>query len=107
MSNKNYWKSDNENGYRYQFMAVANAIKAVHDYRTKDISESIVLKGISWRIIEEYLEKNNLKFNYDAVYYRAFNSESILFIYIPVFDDTDSIYVNIYLELLTGYLHIY
>ena len=28
---KNIWIRDNENGYKYQFMAVANAIKAVHD----------------------------------------------------------------------------
>ena len=34
---KNYWKTDNENGYKYQFMAVANAIRAVHTKKVKNI----------------------------------------------------------------------
>ena len=38
---KNIWKSDNDNGYKYQFMAVANAIKAVHDNKLKGSLESI------------------------------------------------------------------
>lgn len=104
---KNIWKSDNDNGYKYQFMAVANAIKEVHDNRLKGNLEGIILKGISWVIVEEYLEKNDLHFDYDRVYNESYDCEDILSIDIPVFDNTDSIYVNIYLELLTGYLHIY
>jgi hypothetical protein len=104
---KNIWKSDNDNGYKYQFMAVANAIKAVHDNKLKGNLESIRLKGISWVIVEEYLEKNDLHFDCDQVYDVTYDCGDILAIDIPVFDNTDSIYVNIYLELLTGYLHIY
>ena len=62
--NKNYWKSDNENGYAYQKLAVANAISAIISKK----EEFIELKGISWGIIEDVLDAEKVTYDYSRVY---------------------------------------
>lgn len=108
MNSKNIFIFDNKNGCRLQFMAVANAIRYVHDNninnnKIKDVS----LESISWSTIEEYIVENDLEYDYSEVYDKLSLTKGISSINIPLFDKNGDIYVNIYFEPLTGYLHIY
>lgn len=63
MSDKNYWKSDNENGCKYQKLAVANAF-----HYTETTGKPVFLKGIPWTLVEEYLSNNNFEYDLSSVY---------------------------------------
>jgi hypothetical protein len=97
---KNYWKTDNENGYKYQFMAVANAIRAVHTKKVKNIE----LKGISWIFVDEYLCDNSLKYDCSLIFDNLFETHNV---YIPVYDIKENKYVDLYFNIITGNLYIF
>lgn len=63
MSNRNYWKSDNENGCAYQKLAVANAFHYIDT-----TGKSVFLEGMPWEFIEEYIINNKLEFDPISVY---------------------------------------
>lgn len=74
MSNKNYWKSDNENGYKYQQLAVANAF---HYMDTTD--KPVMLKGIPWELVEDYLENNDFEYDLSAIYEEPLKNDTLAY----------------------------
>jgi hypothetical protein len=74
---KNYWKTDNENGYKYQLLAFRNAFSAVINNKEK----SIELKGMSWGVIEDALVEESVTYDYDRVYEPDTYQNYIVYIY--------------------------
>lgn len=96
----NIWIRDNENGYKYQFIAVANAIKAVHDKKV----EKIILEGLSWGIIDEYITTNKLVYDHSLIFDNLFETP---YVYIPIFDQKENKYIDLHFNIITGNLYIY
>lgn len=61
---KNYWKTDNENGYKYQLLAFRNALSLILSHKEKCVE----LKGIPWGIIEEVIDQEKITYDLDRVY---------------------------------------
>lgn len=81
MSNRNYWKSDNENGCAYQKLAVANAFHYIDT-----TGEPVVLEGIPWSFIEEYLVNKGLEFDSASIYDEPLKSGELAY-FVDIYKD--------------------
>ena len=64
MSNKKFHKTDNADGSKMQLLAFGNALNEVISKKEK----SITLHNISWSTIEDFLDKENIKYDPTSVF---------------------------------------
>lgn len=64
MSKRKFYEADNENGSKMQLLAFGNALHEIIYKKEK----YIILHNISWSTIEDFLDKENIKYDPTSVF---------------------------------------